>query len=88
MFQIAIFLTLLIAIAKLQWSNMRCPLEIHHAGNGEGKNRQLGLFALPRRLSAAGNHDSRTGLGSAHLSRRPLSPSLPPRMKLTIAFTF
>lgn len=69
MFQIAIFLTLLIAIANLQWSNMRCPLEMQHAGNGEGKNRQLGPSALPRRLSpAAGNHDSRTGPGSAHLS--------------------
>lgn len=28
------------------------PLEMQHVGNGEGKNRQLGPSALPRRLSA------------------------------------
>lgn len=76
---------LLIGVAKIRLSNMSCPLEMQHAGNGEGKNRQ------PRHcldgLSATGNHDSRTGPSSAHLSRKPLSPSLPPRMELTIGFT-
>lgn len=52
---------LLIGVAKIRLSNMSCPLEMQHAGNGEGKNRQLGPSALPRRSF---NHDSRTGPGS------------------------